>query len=390
LWWRRRELTAYLWYGLFIVGMGSQNLLFLRGEPVWPHYSMATDGFLQPFQVAIVNGAAWELVFSMFAYRRPRWWSAVWLVLGAKAALIAWPASYTTAIQIDRVVGVASLPILVGLVGWRAIKGQRAARIVAVGMLVLLAVAALMLSAQTAFFTVVFGFSPIVPATLVFVGAMAYALADQFSANLVRLDSAYTAAKRFVPADFLTLLGRSEVVDVQRGDATQRQMTVLFADVRGFSTRSEKHTPEENFAWLNRYLESIEPAIRDNRGFVNQYYGDGIMALFDSADDAVRAALAMLVAVAPLRIGIGVHTGPLMLGTIGGRDRLDTGVVGDAVNTASRIESLTKQYERPLLISDATKAALTDHDDLRFEEIDRVAPKGKRQHITLYAVALGA
>lgn len=120
------------------------------------------------------------------------------------------------------------------------------------------------------------------------------------------------------------------------------------------------------------------------------------MTLFPSADQAVAASLAMLDRIdeasdelgddGPLRIGIGLHTGPLMLGTIGGQERLATGVVGDAGNTASRIEGLTKQYGHALLVSDATKSALEDGADLTFEEVDRVAPKGKRQELTLYAV----
>lgn len=168
--------------------------------------------------------------------------------------------------------------------------------------------------------------------------------------------------------------------------------------MRGFSTRSEKHSPEDNFDWLNRYLALIEPAIVEHGGFVNQYYGDGIMALFRTADGAIEGAFAMLERVEakggalgddlPLRIGIGLHTGPLMLGTIGGHERLDTGVVGDAVNTAARLESLTKTYDVPLLLSHATKEAAGDH--FRFEELDTIAPKGKAQEITLFTVERAA
>ncbi len=118
------------------------------------------------------------------------------------------------------------------------------------------------------------------------------------------------------------------------------------------------------------------------------------MALFEHSDEAVAAARDMRAAsdalggTQPLRIGIGLHTGPLMLGTIGGQDRLDTGVVGDAVNTAARIESLTKQYEQPLLFSGASKAACPE--DLEFVEVDRVAPKGKREQVTLFTVSHAA
>jgi class 3 adenylate cyclase len=233
-----------------------------------------------------------------------------------------------------------------------------------------------------------------VASTSVVAFVMTAALALRFVDAVKEVQRAHEASRRFVPADFLALLGKAEVTEVERGDAAEHELTVMFADVRGFSTRSEKHSPEENFTWLNRYLETIEPAIREHGGFVNQYYGDGIMALFPGAGQAILAARAMLRAVQeaggrlgtdePLKIGIGLHTGSLMLGTIGGQTRLDTGVVGDAVNTAARIEALTKTYGEPLLVSEATKDACDR--EVVFREVDRVAPKGKAEEVTLYTV----
>ncbi len=205
----------------------------------------------------------------------------------------------------------------------------------------------------------------------------------------------HRAAERFVPHAFLDLLERANVAEVERGDALRRTMTVLFADVRGFTTQSESRSPEESIAWLNQYLETVEPPIRRAGGFVNQFYGDGIVALFESADGAVEAACEVLAQLArvghlgdgvPVEIGIGVHTGPLMLGAIGAAQRLDTGVVGDSVNTASRIESYTKEYGRPLLISGTTQAALQRPESWKIEFVDRVAPKGKSQLVELYSV----
>jgi len=204
------------------------------------------------------------------------------------------------------------------------------------------------------------------------------------------------AAERFVPQEFLSLLGRDNVAELQLGDVTRRVMTILFADVRNFTTSSESRSPEQNIEWLNRYLEIAEPPIRRAGGFVNQFYGDGIVALFEDADGAVRASFDLLEQLekvgdlgdgVPVSIGIGLHTGPLMLGTIGDTNRLDTGVVGDAVNTASRIESYTKEYGHPLLVSDVTVAALHDPDGLVVEVVDRVVPKGKSEPITLFTLS---
>lgn len=231
-------------------------------------------------------------------------------------------------------------------------------------------------------------------AQLELTGHVAFAIGMAASLALSFVES-LRASRRFVPAEFLAALGKEEVTEVHRGDTAQREMTVMFADVRDFTRRSEQRTPQENIAWLNRYLSTVEPTIHAHRGFVNQYYGDGLMALFSSADDAVSAASAMLDAVEtagdklreggePIRLAIGLHTGSIMMGTIGGLERLDTGVVGDTVNTAARIEAAAKKRDRALLISAATKTACTS--DLGFEEVDRVTPKGKTEEIVLFGL----
>lgn len=224
--------------------------------------------------------------------------------------------------------------------------------------------------------------------------SMAAALALRFTQALRRIEATEVAIQRFVPADFLRLLGRSDIREVRRGDAIATEMTVLFADIRGFTTLSEEMGAEGSFAFMNDYHAAMEPVIQAAGGFINQYYGDGVMVLFETPDDAVQAALGMREALAkfndereaPIVIGIGIHTGEVMLGTIGGKDRLDTGVISDAVNTASRIQDLTKKYGKPILISDATKRGLNE-TELSVEEVDQVTPRGKAQPITLFAVA---
>ncbi len=129
---------------------------------------------------------------------------------------------------------------------------------------------------------------------------------------------------------------------------------MLFADIRNFTTLSEKMSPEETFRFLNACLSRIGPHIRANRGFVDKYIGDAIMALFpESPADAVRAALAMQREVqaynaktqgkTPLAIGLGIHVGQVMMGTIGEEQRFEATVISDAVNLTARIETLTKQ-----------------------------------------------
>ncbi len=202
-----------------------------------------------------------------------------------------------------------------------------------------------------------------------------------------------------VPREFLELLGKENILDLRLGDNVEKNMTVLFSDIRDFTSLSEEMTPQENFSFINGYLSNMEPVLFNHHGFVDKYIGDAIMALFPkSADDALRAAIAMLeqlrkynasaerVGEKPVRIGIGLNTGLMMVGTVGGSRRMETTVIGDAVNLASRLESMTKTYGVELLISEHSYYGLkrpTDHD-IRF--VDRVRVKGKDQPQSVYEV----
>ncbi|MEG3857845.1 adenylate/guanylate cyclase domain-containing protein [Microcoleus sp. herbarium12] len=204
---------------------------------------------------------------------------------------------------------------------------------------------------------------------------------------------------RFVPHQFLYLLGYESIIDVNLGDQVQKEMSVLFADIRDFTTLSETMTPQENFNFINAYLSRMEPAITRNRGFIDKYIGDAIMALFsDCADDAVKAGIEMLniltdynqhrvtVGYVPIQIGIGINSGSLMLGTVGGDSRMDSTVISDAVNLASRIEGLTKDYGVPLLISQQTLERLRNPDNYAIRIVDKVQVKGKSQYVIVYEV----
>ena len=208
-----------------------------------------------------------------------------------------------------------------------------------------------------------------------------------------------TATERFVPREFLALLEKQRIADVKLGDQVQKEMTILFSDIRAFTTLSEQLSPEENFKFLNSYLSQMEPLVKDHHGFIDKYLGDGIMALFPtSVDHAVHGSIAMLhklveynqgrqkAGYRPIQIGIGLHTGSLILGTIGSQNRMDGTVISDAVNVASRIEEMTKIYGVSLLISDQTYSRLQDASQYAIRVIDRVKPKGKSEAVTIYEV----
>jgi adenylate cyclase len=224
--------------------------------------------------------------------------------------------------------------------------------------------------------------------------ARAHMLTEAQAYQLVRLNAAYY---RFVPKEFLRLLGKDDITSVQLGDQVQREMTVLFADVRDFTALSERMTPEENFAFVNQLLLGIGPLIRKHRGFIDKYMGDGIMALFPGQPaDAVRASLEIHVGLARvnarrrergesvIRVGVGVHCGSLMLGTVGEPQRMDGTVISDVVNTAARIESLTKTYGVTVLLSEQVVAALPPELVAKTRVLGRVNPKGKTTPITVF------
>jgi class 3 adenylate cyclase/HAMP domain-containing protein len=216
--------------------------------------------------------------------------------------------------------------------------------------------------------------------------------------TIVDLKQTNLSIERFVPHAFLEVLGKPSIVDVELGDNVRREMTILFSDIRNFTTLSEAMTPDENFDFINHYLESMGPVIRAHGGFIDKYIGDAIMALFDDPDSALQAALTMVetlarynerqqaLGLAPVKIGIGLNTGSLMLGTIGEQNRMDGTVISDAVNLASRIESLTKVYKAAILISQFTYDRLADSARYDIRAVDTVAIKGKSQPVPIYQV----
>jgi adenylate cyclase len=227
--------------------------------------------------------------------------------------------------------------------------------------------------------------------------------------HVARLESANrsltewnASSRRFIPSEFLAILGRERLPEVLRGDHAALTMSTFFSDIRDYTSLVEGQGARENFAFINEYLGYMEGPITSHAGFVDSYRGDGILALFAGrADQAVQAAVESLQALArlnearaargarALRIGIGVDTGPLMLGTIGGEARLSAGVIGDSVNTACRIESLTKLYGASVLVTDRTRAGCAGVDGFRMRAVDRIRPKGKANPIALYEVLDG-
>jgi len=203
--------------------------------------------------------------------------------------------------------------------------------------------------------------------------------------------------RRFVPQEFLTTLNKKSIIDIYLGDHVEREMTILFSDIRSFTKLSESMSPEDNFNFINAYLKYIEPGIYKNHGFIDKYIGDAIMALFYSADDAIQAGIDMLVALyeynkkrikksyVPIQIGIGLHTGSTMIGIIGVEQRMQSTVISDAVNAASRIESLTKYFDAVLLVSGVTVQKVPK-DKYRSRFLGKVKVVGKNEDLSIFEI----
>jgi hemerythrin len=219
---------------------------------------------------------------------------------------------------------------------------------------------------------------------------------DALREQLSKTTAAYS---RFVPREFLNLLGIEDIRKVELGQQVERKMTILFCDIRNFTALSETMSPQENFNFLNSYLVQMEPVITAHGGFIDKYIGDAIMALFPgSPDEALRCGQAMLrqlqdyndgrqrAGCRPIRIGIGINTGIVILGTIGGAARMDGTVIGDAVNLAARLERLTKEYRVSMLISDYTLYSLDQPSEWAIRFLDRTQVRGKQGSHSVYEV----
>ena len=212
--------------------------------------------------------------------------------------------------------------------------------------------------------------------------------------NLHRINK---ATGKFVPFEFLRAVGRDAITDVRLGDHAQKEVTVFFSDIRDYTTLAETMSPKENFSFINDYVGKMGPIIRQNKGFINQYLGDGIMAIFPKElDFALAAAIAMQLNIqenisflkdhgkVPISVGMGLHVGSLVMGIIGDNERNEPTTISDTVNAASRMEGLTKYYGANIIVSSDCINTLKNPDNFHFRYLGKVQVKGKSEAINAY------
>jgi len=207
------------------------------------------------------------------------------------------------------------------------------------------------------------------------------------------------ASKRFVPTQFVKIIGVENITNLKLGDSVQNVITVMFFDIRFFSVHSQMMSTNQTFDFVNKVFGLAGTIIKKNNGFVDKYLGDAAMVLFERAHDAVKAGIEIYRTVIideatrvtngidGINIGIGVHTGKVMLGVIGDTEHYASTVISKHVNTASRIEGLTKQVKAGMLISADLLHEIPDNErDFDFRYLGMVNPAGSRETIGIFEV----
>lgn len=204
---------------------------------------------------------------------------------------------------------------------------------------------------------------------------------------------------RFFPSQFRRLLNREEITEVQLGDQSRYNMSIMFSNIRKFYSLSEEMTPEENFNFINSFLRRIGPVIPNYSGFINKYLGAGIMALFpNKAEDALKAAIEMRAVLdlynvhrlkkgyKKIDIGIGLHKCPLMVGIVGEAKRVEGTVISEGVNLAETLEKITVSFGASIMVTSAIMDQIDAKDNYQYRLLGRLIFGEKKEPVTVYDV----
>jgi len=207
---------------------------------------------------------------------------------------------------------------------------------------------------------------------------------------------------RFVPQQFLSLLGKKSIIDVQLGNQVRQDMSIFQLNIHSFYQLSRTMSPEENINFIRSYLKWMGPVIRDNNGLIDKYTGPGFLALFpDKADQAVQAAIELRnrliqynegrkrAGYLPVDVGIGIHKGPLMLGVIGEEQRMAGTVISDNVNVASFLQLLTGKLACAIIVTEEILKAMDNAHRYLYRCLGRINLEGRDEPLLLYDVFEG-
>jgi class 3 adenylate cyclase len=415
LFWRKNR--EFLGFSIFLLAVGAGSLFM---HSAFFAYAAPPQGRLEAARLAFIGLEILALTFLLHSLYPSR------IKRALATALYAPPAVLTVAAFAASVLAGSGLPIRAALpplyaaveiyaaafgaatcaflIAFAA-KGDMKARWLAPAFLALLAAFALSRfgpeSLLVAFLAPLAG--AVLFSALVFL-LLIKRVADSFESSETLTDyvaSVSRAVTSFIPREFLEHLEKTDLVDLRLGDHAKKEMTIFFSDIRAFTQLSEGLTVEENFAFINSYLSRVVPIIKENGGFVDKYVGDGIMALFpgpEGPDEAIRSAIAMQTKMVeynghrakmgykPISMGVGVHTGDLMLGVVGVEERMENTVISDAVNLSSRLQAITKAFNIGLAISEKAFKELADPGIYKYRFIGKVKVKGKAAPISVFEI----
>jgi adenylate cyclase len=230
---------------------------------------------------------------------------------------------------------------------------------------------------------------------------LAFAIALHYRSLEKAIRESRDVFEKFVPPAYLRRIAAKGLRSIRLGEADQQEVTILCCDIRGFTSLSEKLSPSQLIAFINRLLERMTRAVSGQGGVIDKFIGDAVLCIFegnDSAQRAVACGIDMLRAVKSfnveenrqgdhlIRVGIGLHAGPVILGTIGSTERMDSTVLGLTVNLAKRLEEATKTLHIDMIISDQVAKRLPDRNHYRLRDLGEAWVKGTSSPLTLFEV----
>lgn len=202
--------------------------------------------------------------------------------------------------------------------------------------------------------------------------------------------------RRFIPQEFFMLLKKRKIEEIQLGDQVEKNMSIMFSDIRNFTLLAEQLGAAKTFEFLNTLYGRIGDVIRSYGGFIDKYLGDGFIALFpESPDSALKTAIGIQKVICdinaeriteslpPIRIGIGLNYGQLILGTVGEQHRMDTTVIADSVNLCSRLEGLTKHYGQGIIVPFSFLDMLVDPEVYHWRYLGLIRVYGRKQPVEI-------
>ncbi|KAL9647576.1 hypothetical protein ABK040_006932 [Willaertia magna] len=201
---------------------------------------------------------------------------------------------------------------------------------------------------------------------------------------------------KFVPKEFMNIIQKEKVTELEHGDYYEMELDVMFADIRKYTTLSEQMSVKETFKFINTYLSAVGPIVRKYDGYIDKYMGDGIICLFLTPGKSVEAAMALQKEITKfnnntkypdISVGIGIARGRVAVGLVGESKRMDATIIGDTVNLASRVESLTKHFGAGILVTkQVIDSSLIEINKNIYRKIGNVAVVGKKCDVELIEI----